>query len=141
MGNCEEVGKPSRPHVHLNAMIPGEAQPTECGCQRQRQVCESQTGQNEGRPQVSITEPISTDTIPNSDQSDEVFFFSGEISVGLRASLEGPEDGVGDSQFVMLYARQPGVGHRHLHYVSRVLPSTEPSPHRPFYLLTHSLLI
>lgn len=84
MGGCGAVGSDARPHVHLDAVLPGQPERSQCGCKRQRQDNTPAAGGALAPPAATAerTHP-SEQGLPGDDHG--VLFLSFDVGVALRA--------------------------------------------------------
>ena len=137
LGGCEAGGPERRPHVHLEALLPGQPEKPSGGCSCRRQATATPTEAVGEAPVVSVTRSAATGTIPDHGPDERVLYLSFDAGVGLPAA--GGDGGGGDLTWRPdtlepsgRTAPSPAVSWH---------PSPQPPHDRPLYLLTHALLI
>lgn len=136
VGSCSAGGPERRPHVHLDAILPGQHHEAASSCSCRRHATpEPPVGSGVGTPGTGVGY-IASEPAPGDQPDGRVLYLSSDAGIGLRAGVVF--DGSDPVGMVVLsplsFDTDPApVGTRH--------PSPQPPPRRPLYLLTHSLLI
>lgn len=136
LGGCEAGGPERRPHVHLDALLPGQAQKPAGGCSCRHATAARPETTAEGRAVAGVRDAAS-DTVPDHEPDEGVLYLSFDAGVGLPAA--GGE-GVGSDLTGLPAAVEP-ADRTATSPDASWHPSPQPHPDRPLYLLTHSLLI
>lgn len=136
-GECWAAGHDSRPHVHLNALIPG--QPAKgCGC-RHRQSHSIPQGQAgfSGQP---VGENTVASLPPSSSHDEVVLYVSLDLCLGFRSHV-GSDFRVGADLLFISHDTPIGVYDRGHAVSCRTHLPPIPFPSCPIYLSTLSLLV
>jgi hypothetical protein len=136
LGGCVPGGPERRPHVHLDALLPGQAEKPAGGCSCRHATTARPETTAEARAVAGVRDAAS-DTVPDHEPDEGVLYLSFDTGVGLPAAggegvgsdLTGLPDAV---EPIHRSATGPAVGWH---------PSPQPPRHHPLYLLTHALLI
>lgn len=135
LSGCEAGGPDRRPHVHLEALLPGQPEKPSGGCSCRRQATTTPIEAVGDAPVVSVTRPAGT--VPGHGPDDRVLYLSFDVCVGLPAALG---DGIGGDLTGLPETLEP-ADHTAPGPAVNWHPSTHPPHDRPLYLLTRSLLI
>jgi hypothetical protein len=141
VGGCGAVGLENTPHVHLNALLPAQAERSGCGCQRSRQVTSVPNGSRADETAHSGIESASSNPKTDFGRDDPVVYVSAEVGVVVRAHVDAPEYQAGGDEAVGLpsataWSEQPAGRDGLRNYMPPRLPHL-----LPVYILTRSLLL
>lgn len=143
VGGCQAAGQDSRPHVHLNAVLPVTPQMKGCGCQRQR---EANVTIDSRLTQASVDSDATatTEQAPCRGSDDGILYLSFDSAVGGITSIAGSGvDGSDDQvhQPAGLCARLRWTDHLSNHFFSPLVATPLPDAKCPVYLRVCALLI
>lgn len=136
-GGCEAGGPERRPHVHLDAMLPGQPERPTVGCSCRQRATHAPDEAVREAGTASHARSTAAGIVPDHEPDERVLYLSFDAGVGLPAA---GGDGVGGDLTGLPAAFEPAD-----HAATRPAVSWHPSPQpphpRPLYLLTHALLI
>jgi hypothetical protein len=142
-GGCGAASQECRPHVHLNAALPGTPQVKGCVCQRQREAnvtIDSRLTQ----ASVDTDATATTEQAPCRGSDDGILYLSFDSAVVGRASAAGSGVDVGEEQVQQtagLCALLRWTDHLSNHFLSPLVTTPMPDAKCPVYLRVCALLI